>query len=432
MLCLHSFETRLAGAAIVFVMAGIPAFDQDLAAQPGGISLRVARAMALASSPELSAARDAVAAARGRERQAHTRVNPALSYSHEQTAGGSARRQRANQDIVSLDQPVEWPATVAARVDAARLRREAAEARVSALETQIAFDIARAYAATIAADRRAVLADDAARAFEQARTVAEHRLAAGDVAGLAARRIRLEAARYAALRAEARLASRSARVALMTLTGRQGDTASFAAALTDSLVVAPVRISADSLVAVALARRADLMAASLDADALAADAQLARRERMPVLTLSAGPKLERSGVGSLAGFVAGVSIPLALWDRRAGAIEAADAETRRRQAEILAVKRQITKEVRDALDTYRAAEDQLAILSPEIETDARTALRAAQAAYAEGEISLLEWLDTVRAYHETESALAGLRADLFTRRAAVARSAGLSFPENVP
>jgi outer membrane protein TolC len=45
-------------------------------------------------------------------------------------------------------------------------------------------------------------------------------------------------------------------------------------------------------------------------------------------------------------------------------------------------------------------------------------------AYREGEISLLEWLDTIRAYHEAESAYADLRSEYITRRAALERATG--------
>ena len=54
------------------------------------------------------------------------------------------------------------------------------------------------------------------------------------------------------------------------------------------------------------------------------------------------------------------------------------------------------------------------------------ALSAAQVAYAEGEISLVEWLDAVRAYHEAEATFASLRAESLIRRAALERVVGMS------
>jgi outer membrane protein TolC len=56
--------------------------------------------------------------------------------------------------------------------------------------------------------------------------------------------------------------------------------------------------------------------------------------------------------------------------------------------------------------------------------EAMRARRAAEAAYGEGEISLLEWLDSARAYQEAEAAHATLWAEYIARRAALERATG--------
>ena len=196
------------GAILLVVGAGSPLRAQAV------LSPEAAREAARRVSPDLRAAREAVAAARARERQAGAFPNPAIAYSREQTSGGG---QSNSQNIAMLEQPLEIAGQRAARRDAARLRAEAATARLAAAELQLDYDVTRAYALAVAADRRATLAQQAATAFGEARTVSERRLAAGDVSGYANRRVRLEAARYAALRADALLARRTARLALASL-----------------------------------------------------------------------------------------------------------------------------------------------------------------------------------------------------------------------
>jgi outer membrane protein TolC len=83
------------------------------------------------------------------------------------------------------------------------------------------------------------------------------------------------------------------------------------------------------------------------------------------------------------------------------------------------------REVLETADALRAAQEQLRAIGPSIQADAAVALRSAQTAYAEGEITLLEWLDTVRAYQETEATLANLRAELVIRAAALERAVGM-------
>ncbi|MEK6611920.1 MAG: TolC family protein, partial [Gemmatimonadota bacterium] len=76
------------------------------------------------------------------------------------------------------------------------------------------------------------------------------------------------------------------------------------------------------------------------------------------------------------------------------------------------------------LDAYRVAQAQQARLACELGAETRTALTAAQVAYTEGEITLVEWLDAVRAYRETEASFASLGAEVLIRRAALERAVG--------
>lgn len=410
----------------VFLCAPVTSVAAQAAAPP--LTLAEARAAARRASPDVRAAREVVAAARGRERQAGVVPNPTLSYGREQT---SVAGQSNAQDILALEQPLELGGLRSARVEAARRRREAAEARLGAAEIEADFEATRAYALAVAADRRGRLADQAATAFRQALGISDRRLVAGDVSGYAARRVRLEAARYAALRAEAMLASRAARLALGALIAPDaGAIRPLDATLWDSLPPAFDPPAADSLHAAALRSRAELRVAELEALAAAADTRLAVRERMPVPVLQAGFKTETT-IGSadrLNGFVAGVSLPLPLFDRRQGAVAAAGAEARRREAEAEGVRRRVAREVAEAREGFVAVREQLALLAPQLGPEAERALRAAQLAYAEGELTLVEWLDAVRAYQEAEASYATLRAEALVRQAALERAVGAPLP----
>jgi outer membrane protein, heavy metal efflux system len=414
------------------------------------LSLSDAIELARRANPDLRAAREAVNTARGRERQARALPNPTFSYGREQT---SARGQTNSQNIVSLDQRIEVGGIRSARSEGAVLRRQAAESRRDASESQLEFETARAYALAVAADRRAAIAEESASAFAQALRTSEQRLAAGDVSGYSNRRLRLEAARYAAANAEAALARRSARLALATLISGTTDSilsAEFLLSDTLPLVIAlpgfgestpsvgldhvTEATMRDSLSRLALRLRADLRANTLEASAARADQLLATRERVPVPAVSLGFKNEHvagmtAGPGTpegFTGFAAGFSIPLPVWDRREGTVAAAGAEMRRREAETEALRRRVTREVAEAFDAYAALRTQLSNLGAQLGDETRTAMRAVQVAYTEGEVSLVEWLDAVRAYQEAESSLTSLRAEAAIRRAALERAVGSS------
>src|SRR5215207_1684674 len=161
----------------------------SLAQQPSAdekLSLQQARLVAEQVSPELASARAAVRAAEGRARQAGAFPNPVASYSREQTSGNGLD---VSQDIIALEQPLELGGQRGARRDAAKQLLAASEAQVAAARSQLAFQVTRAYAEAVAADRRAALTDQAAQVFGEAGRVGRERLAAGDISGYEHRRI---------------------------------------------------------------------------------------------------------------------------------------------------------------------------------------------------------------------------------------------------
>jgi outer membrane protein, heavy metal efflux system len=404
------------------------------------LTLAGALEAARSSNPGLRAASEAVAAARGRERQAGALANPTLAYGREQTSRAGLGNA---QHIAQLEQPLEVSGQRAARRAAARARRAAAEARLDSERAQLDVAVARAFLAAIAAERRAQLATEAATTLSEAQRVSRERLAAGDVSGYANRRLQLEVARYAAARAAIALERRTSRLALAALMGRtaaDGDALALPAQLALAERELPALVSAggaaqapmslDSLVAHAVRARPEARAAAFDAAAAGAEAQLALKERIPIPTLSAGYKEERvadPALGSLSGFrglVAGLAIPLPIFDRRQGSIEAADADARRLQADLETVRRRIAIEVAEAVAALEAAQAQRDALVPHLGDETRTAIGAVQASYAEGDISLVEWLDAMRAYQDAESTLVTLQAEVVLRRVALARALG--------
>lgn len=433
-------------AAVLGALLAVGAVGAEAQPPATPLTLSDARETARRASPDLRAARAAVEAAEARARQAGAFPNPTLAYSHERTSRDGATNA---QHITTLDQPLDVLGHRAARRDVAALRTAVARVQLEATQARLDFDVARAFAHAVAAERRLVLAQQMGEAFTDAQRVSGARLMAGDISGYADRRLRLEAARYAALAAQAALARDSARISLATLiadstTGRSARALSAALALdpraldaaSNSTVVGVAsRVDArgvsepDSLLVLAERQRAELRVARLERDVAAAEIRVAGRERLPIPVVSAGLKTERTPeADGFRGLVAGLSLPLPLWDRRGGAVAAAEADTRRLEAEVDVIRRQIAREVAEAVAASVAIETQLTALRPRIGTESEAAVRAARVAYTEGEITLVEWLDAVRAYQDAEAAFVTLQAEALIRRAALERAVGGPLP----
>ena len=151
-----------------------------------------------------------------------------------------------------------------------------------------------------------------------------------------------------------------------------------------------------------------------------------RRKRVQRPSISAGYLRQRADDLSHSGFVAGIALPLPLWDRGGGAVDAAEAAARGAGAELQAARQRLAREVLATVEAVRQTDAQVSALRTSLGSEAAAALKAAETAYAEGEIALIEWLDAVRAYQEAEAAFAAVLAESFTQRAALERVLGVT------
>ncbi len=393
-------------------------------AAAASLTLTEAQERARQISPELAMATEAVNAAMGRERQAAHLPNPSLFYDREQTSGGKGTN---TEDIVGLEQPLELGGQRGVRRESATLRRQAEEARLEAATIQLGYRVIHAHALAIAADQRLNEATAVFEAFQLASERSARRYAQGDISGYERTRIELEAARYAGLHAQAVLEQRSARSTLASLILPEYERhAIHEIQLSDSLPMPAIAGSLESLQERALRQRAELRAAAFESQASWTEAELEKRKRIPTVVARAGYKTVSVADNSESadGFVLGLRVPLPLWDQSSGQIESRHAEARHSDAELQRMRRSLLLEVETAWHELNAVAEQIRALEPHLGSQAEAAVLAADTAYEEGEISLVEWLDAVRAHHEAKSTFATLLSTHIIRNAALERAVG--------
>lgn len=413
--------------ALCVMLAGTPpaVTAQTAAAAAPSLTLDSAIARALRTHPRVQAARAQLAAAEGRRRQAGALPNPSLSWQYERTSASGAEN---SQHITTL----EFPLAVGvrgARRDAATATVQEADAELRAAELDLMVEVSTRFAAAVASERRSALARDAAEEFIRAEGIAGERLAAGDISGYQNRRIRLEAARYRALAAAEAMARRQAQRALLVLVDPTADDEGEVLLLAPSRAMATAPDAIAAIEADLLAQRPDVLAARAAVQRSEALQRQLSWERVPQPTVIGGIKSENAaGLGALRGIAAGVTLPLPLFDRRSGDYLATSAASDQARALERETVRRARADIGAARDALRETVEQHAALAPALGDEAARAVASARAAYAEGEISLLEWLDAVRAYVEAERDFASLASELIIRRATLARALGQPLP----
>jgi cobalt-zinc-cadmium efflux system outer membrane protein len=171
------------------------------------------------------------------------------------------------------------------------------------------------------------------------------------------------------------------------------------------LTVPSKRPDTDELVRRAIGARADYRAEQKSLARYRIEEMAARRLRIPEPQVSAGVKRAdvTSGVGpnpfsnvARTGLVIGLSVPLPLFNSGRYEVARYQAEQEQSDAHIAVLARQIRTEIRGARDVLAIRAEALAAWQRELGSAGADLTRITQAAYEEGEIGILELLDSLR------------------------------------
>ncbi len=378
------------------------------------VGLREALRLFRENNLSLRRARSEARALQGEARQAKTYPNPTFQATYEPISRGDTRQ---SETYLNLSQQLEWSGR-SARIQSAQKRAVAAQARAAVDSVQLALQVTEAYVEAATAQTRRRRLEQVTQVFRQADSSIAERRGEGDASGYAARRIRLERARYEQRLAAARLEAQRARrqLALLILP----DDASSVAA--ESLPKGkPSSISRGEAFRMALQDRPELRRRQSEVSAQRAALRAARREAWPDPSVTAGYKRQSDG---FEGAFLGASIPLPFFDRNRGAAEAESARLRAAETGQILARREIRNEVRRAYAAYSSARRQFQLLDGDLLRGSGDLLRIAQASYGEGEMSLVELLDAADAYRDARLRSVGLRANLWTRYFRLLRAMG--------
>ncbi len=389
--------------------------------EPARVTLAEAVRLARANNPDLLAARADLEGARAQREAVVALPNPVLSYSTAKiptdgtpagTVFGNGFYDRAYDTILSAGQLVEIGGKRSSRRASADAGIEGAGAHLADSGRLLDASVAKAYVGAAVAARSAALMRDSAASFARSVTIAREREAAGDISAADRAQVEIAAGKFLADAAQADLASGNALRALAALLNQP------AVALAEDLdaLAAQARESdAAPDDGAVLAKRPDVLA--LDAAVRRADSDLALQKafRVPDPTLQVQYEREPPDQRNTFGF--GVSFPLPLFNRNAGAIRVASvaAESARRELVRGRVRaEQDLAATRQALDvaTARAAR-----LAGELVPKATSVRDTVRYAWEQGGASLLELLEAERNANDLLVAAAAAQGDLAAARA---------------
>jgi len=385
------------------------------------LSLSEAINQALRSRPSLRAESERISAAEGLRRQAGLRPNPEFQFQNENLRPGQTY-SRDVDTLAMINQPLDVLGKRTQRI---------AVADKAVLRTQAEYDLAR-----WDVSRRVRLAYWAARGSQEVRDILRTMLAnfqkivdyhaaqlsAGAIAEQDLLRVRLEQER---LSISANLASIDADRARIELLKEMGRTGFADLSLSESLAldrsIQPLGIEE------VLAQRAEIKTARAFLDEARANSKLQDVAARPDLNLTYGYKRTQlpdtvSGVNTA---IVSVRITLPFTDKNQGNRAAAEAEVRRRQELLAAVENDVRMEYSGALQEFELRRSQALNALQPLREHAATISQIASAAYTEGGLDLLRFLDAERARLDADVAWARGMADYWQSVAKLEAAEGI-------
>lgn len=315
--------------------------------------------------------------------------NPEFEYEQDNLSvpGGDSR-----ETTLWLRQPLDLAGEKRLQRDAAEQGLAAEQSRARLEQQQWVATIRQRFHTALATQQRTELAQRHQQRLQQIATVIEQRIAKGEASRYDSLRLAQEIARIKSVSGTAAAESTVANQQLFSLIGVMAQPLE-GELLPPSIATVPA--------ATDLAQHPRIAALTADSQQAALNAQAARREAWPTLTLGLGHKTVNEPGLDTDGHALALGIELPLFDRGQGKAQAADARARQLQAEAALATRQLENDLR-ALHVQLAAQRESALAFRQAaQAEGRSLSAIAESSYQAGEIGIMELIDAYDAEQST-------------------------------
>ena len=390
---------------------------------------------ALTHNGELAAARQMIAEARGRLRQAGLRPNPMVE------ASGSRAVTTADNNLeLGAELPLELGGRRKARITVAEREIQLRESEVADFERRLAAEVRMKYADAIAAARNLKFTEDLLMLTRDSHRLIQARVEKGKSAPLEQNMVYVEVNRVDAMRVNF---ESKTEVAIFEIKKAIGMLPGEPLRLREEFSTDKQPPSQNEALRNALSSRPDLLVTRTGESLAEAQIEQARVEGKVDASIFANYMRQNMGydvrgfnsAGQLAPvqgvfhyLTFGVRVTLPVKNKNQGNIEAAiaaleAARNRRQFAEII-----VRNEVAAAYARFERAQSALAIYRDGVRTQALRNLDVIQQTYTLGQKSLIEYIAEQRRYIEVETNYTDVLKEYFNSLVEIERAAGVPVP----
>ena len=354
------------------------------------LTLQEALTRVLADHPLIAIQQYEAEKAQGQRQTASQWPNPTLGYRREDLRD---KGLESGEWIAGMGVHLNRLWMRGARIEAAEAQFQMASLNTIQLRNTLRFAMQEAYVQTYFAAQRQRMWHTVSALFVEATRIGRERLAEGDIGHYEQQRLTLEASQYHQREALARVrwTQQQQRVGLLLDPENRHASYDLAPVELDSSLV----VDLPSLEKQALKNRADVLLAQAEYHVREAEQRVARRQQWPETQLFVGYKEQTD---NFRGVAAELSLQLPFFDRNQGEIRRTEAMAGQQIRRAEWQEQQALQEVRQAYARYRLYREQVNRIDRDQAPEQM--LEIARYAYGEGEMSLVEWIDAIRAYGE--------------------------------
>jgi cobalt-zinc-cadmium efflux system outer membrane protein len=356
----------------------------------------------LAKNPELRFYEGEITAAKAARKTAGLLANPELNGSvGQKTVRGGDLTAEGVAWSVSVMQPFEWPGRIGLRKAIANQESELAALGYERFKTALIGRVRALAFGLFAAQEKAATAREVADRFQALREVLVQRDPAGLTPLLETRVIEATEVTMQRKASEATLATQVALLELNQLRGAAPET---------QLSVASTPLSfrptenMGTLMALARTNNFELRLRAVELAQQGFRVELSKNERFP--PISVGPMISEERAGDRERIVGvGVSLPLPLWNRNKGNIEAAAARQMQAEVSLNVIEREVQRKVVEATLTYETKLREMAKWRPDSAQLFREAAELADRHFRLGAVPISTYVELQKQYLEAVEGL---------------------------
>lgn len=430
MKCSNFTKTVLVLPWVVSALLGLKASAQPAIAATNQTPVSVETLVneAIQKNPELKFYEAEIAAARAGRRTAGQFANPELSGSvGQKTVNNAGLRAEGLAWSVSLMQPFEWPGRMGLRKAIANRDIELAELGYERFKAALVARVRAAAHTYFGAQSKASVAQEVASRLRELREVMVQR----DPAGLTPLlETRVVEATELAMQRKATEAVLTSKTALLELNLLRGVPAGETVLVEEPRFNFATPPATDTLVATALTNNFEIRLRAAELVQQGFRVRLARNERYE--RFSVGPMISEERAGDRERVVAvGVSIPVPLWNRNTGNIEAAKARQAQAETSFFVTQREIERKVLEASLRYETKVQEIGKWRPDTVQHFREAAELADRHYRLGAVPVSTYIELQNQYLEAVEGVLNTQREAIEAAGEIEVLTGLSVPLSI-